>query len=99
MYGCETWSTTEKDRGMLNKWERRMFKIYGPITDQGVSRNRTYYKLRQLHKTSDSIADIKRKLLQKQLEHVIRMDQTRVAKKSFESSSKGKMNVGKSRLR
>jgi hypothetical protein len=65
MYGCETWSTAEKNRGMLNNWERRIFKIYGPITDPGISGSRTNYKLRQLYKSGDLVADIKKETASK----------------------------------
>jgi hypothetical protein len=76
-----------------------MGEIYGPITGEGISGSRMNYKLRQLYKTGHLVADIKRKLLQRQLKHVIRMEQSEVTKRSFESSSEGKMKIGKSRLR
>jgi hypothetical protein len=41
---------------MLNKWERIMFKIYGPITDQGILRIRTNYEVRELHTTCSLVA-------------------------------------------
>lgn len=78
----------------MNKWERRMFKIYGPITDRGILIILTNYELWELHKTGNLVADIK-KISLKQLEHVIRMHQSRVPKKNFESSSEGKIKVGK----
>jgi hypothetical protein len=65
---------------MLNMWKRNILrKPYRSVIEQRVRRIRTNKELRELHKSPDLVADIKRRKL-KWLEHVIRMDQTRETK-------------------
>jgi hypothetical protein len=83
MYKRETQSLSEKDKVMLNMWERKILrKVYAPATAQGGHRIRTN---QELYKPSDLVADM------------IRMDPTRVAKKF--RKSEGKRNVGWPKLR
>jgi hypothetical protein len=56
----------------------------GVWTEKGVWGIRTKGEVRELYKTPELVADIKRRRLEL-LERVIIMDQTRVAKKTFES--------------
>jgi hypothetical protein len=52
MYQCETWPMTDKGLSVTNTWERTnsMKTTYGPVI--------------KLYKTSDLVADIKRRKLE-----------------------------------
>jgi hypothetical protein len=80
---------TEKDKTRLNMCERKILrKVYGPVTEQWVSRIRRNEELRELDKAPDLVADIKSKQLE-WLGHVIRMNQRRVVKKILKVRQKG----------
>jgi hypothetical protein len=65
MHGCEKWSIIEKDKLMLHMQEKKMLrKVYGPVTEESICRIGTNQKLRELHKTPDSAAHIKRRRLE-----------------------------------
>jgi hypothetical protein len=36
MYRCGPWFMIRKDEEMLNKWDRNIFKVYGPVVTQGA---------------------------------------------------------------
>jgi hypothetical protein len=59
-----------------------MRKMYGSVSKQGVLIIRTNLAPKELYKTPDSVAAIKRRRLEG-LGYVIRMDQTNVGKKIF----------------
>jgi hypothetical protein len=64
MYGCETWSMTERDKVMLNTLERKILrKEYGPVTLKRSWRERNDQELKELYKTLDLIAHIRRRRL------------------------------------
>jgi hypothetical protein len=60
--------------------------LNGPVTDQGGWKFTTPKDLKQLYNSPDLVLGIKRRKLQ----HVIRVDQTRVAKKTYESNPEGR---------
>ena len=65
MFGSETWTLSEKDKFILNAWERKILrKIYGPVHEQNTWTIRTNQELRDLHKGQDLVGDIKRRRLQ-----------------------------------
>jgi hypothetical protein len=59
-------------------------KLYGPLTEQGNQRIATNHELRELRKTHDLIADIKRTELEL-VGRVIRMSETSAAERIFGS--------------
>jgi hypothetical protein len=61
----------------------------------GIRRNE---ELKELYKAPDLVADIERKQLE-WLGHVTRIDQRKIVKKMFESTSEGRRKVGRPRLR
>jgi Mn-dependent DtxR family transcriptional regulator len=67
----------ENNKVSLNISERNILKnMYTSVTEQGVSRIRTNQELKELYKTPNLVAEIKRRLAR--LGHVIRLDQTSV---------------------
>lgn len=73
MYGCETWSMTEKDEVTLNIQERKRFEKDELATKQGVYRVRSKQHLRKLYGVPDLIADVERRMLQ-WLGYMVTMD-------------------------
>jgi hypothetical protein len=57
LYGCETWSMTEKSK---KRGRTILRKETGPITEQGVWIIRTNKDLKELYKTPNKTADIKK---------------------------------------
>jgi len=89
-YGAETWTLTGKIEKMLMTWERKiMRKIYGPTTQNGQWRIKTNEELRTKHKSQDIVTVIKIRRLE-WLGHVIRMNETRSAKKICEGKLEGR---------
>jgi hypothetical protein len=65
LYGCEEMSHDANGYAMLIIWNGGISrKICGPISEQGVSRNRSDKELLELYDVSDLVADIRRKRLQ-----------------------------------
>jgi hypothetical protein len=64
MYGCETWSKTRNIKIVLNKCKRKILKVYGTVTEQGLWGIRTNQEWRELYNTSDLVADIERRRLE-----------------------------------
>jgi hypothetical protein len=61
MYGHETWPMTENNKTMLDSWEKKtLMKVYESVTEQGIWRIRANQEPKELYKTPDLVADIKR---------------------------------------
>jgi hypothetical protein len=73
---------------------KTLSRIYGPVVVQGIRRIRTTQELRKLYKDLDVVADIKKKRLE-WVGHVVRMDQVRKVKKTFESKQEGSRRRGR----
>jgi hypothetical protein len=73
-------------------------KMCGPVTEEGVSGTVTSNRAEEVCETTDLAADIKMKRLVG-LEHMIRMDEIRVAKEICESKPKSKRKVVRPTLR
>jgi hypothetical protein len=99
MYGCETWTLTEKHEKTLNTWERKILrKIFGPINDQGAWRKRYNHELYNLYKGPDTVASIKSQRL-RWAGHVARMDDERFPKKALTKKLDQKKAPGRPRRR
>ena len=73
-----------KLKKMLMTWEKKILrKIYGPTKENGQWRIKTNAELITKYKSQDTVTVIKIRRLQ-WLGHVIRMNETRSVKKTFE---------------
>ena len=80
MYGCETWTFSQKCADMINTFERKILRrIYGPINENGVWRIRNNNELKQLYRTPNLDIIIRLKRLQ-WAGHVYRMQDQRIPK-------------------
>jgi hypothetical protein len=99
LYGCETWALTGKVASTLMTWERKILrKIYGPKCEQGVWRIRSNLELQNVYKSPDIVTEIKIRRLE-WLEHVIRMEDTCIAKIIFSTKPEGRCRVRSLKLR
>jgi hypothetical protein len=58
-YACEISST---NKVTLHMWERKILrKVYGPVLKQGLCRSRMNKEQKELYKTPDLVAGIKRR--------------------------------------
>jgi len=82
-YGCETWAMTVTEQNRLLVFERRVLrKIYRPtLNNDGTWRLKTNKELEILIKKKYIVRFIKSQRL-RWAAHVIRMDTTRIVKKS-----------------
>lgn len=98
-YGCETWTMQSKAEERLNSFERRILRrIFGPVQDEKGWRIRYNSELYQLYKDMEVSRFIKFRRLQ-WAGHVVRMDEKRIARRSFTQQMHGKRIVGKPRKR
>jgi hypothetical protein len=93
-YGAETWTLTEKMVKLLMTWERKVLrKIYGPTKENGCWRIKMYHEIREKFKSPDIISVIKLRRLE-WLGHVMRMNETRVRKRSWMTNQEEKGGEG-----
>jgi hypothetical protein len=61
LFGCETWTLTEKSAAFLMSWERKILRrIYGPVCINGTWRIRSTNRvLENLYRRPDIVAEIK----------------------------------------
>jgi hypothetical protein len=91
MYGCQTWSVTDGIT-YLNSWERNTLrKVCGPVTEWEVWKMRTNPELKELYKTSDLAANIRRMLMW--FRYVITMEQSRRLRNLSNQATRMKENV------
>jgi hypothetical protein len=96
--GSETWCLTANDEITLRTRERKVLrKIYGPVSDNGISRIRTNKELMALYQELDIVAEIKKARL-RWLGHVQRMSEDRVIKKLYMSKPEGRRSVGRPKM-
>jgi hypothetical protein len=81
-YGCEAWTSTNRDKKYLRIFERRILrKIFGPLQNEdGSWRIRTNYELNELIRNADIVRFIKSRRIA-WLGHVMRMDDKRTRKR------------------
>jgi len=80
-------------------WERKILrKIYGPTKENGQWRIKTNAELITKYKSQDIVTVIKITRME-WLGHVIRMNETRSVKKTFEGKLEGRRVRGRPRLR
>jgi hypothetical protein len=98
-YSAETWTLTEKMGKLLMTWERKVLrKIYGPTKENGCWRIKMNHEIQEKFKSPDIISVIKLRRLE-WLGHVMRMNETRVARKILDDKPGGKRRRGRPRLR
>jgi hypothetical protein len=98
-YGAETWTLTEKMGKLLLTWERKVLrKICGPTKENGCWRIKMNHEIREKFKSPDIISVMKLRRLE-WLGHVMRMNETRVARKILDDKPGGKRRRGRPRLR
>jgi hypothetical protein len=83
LFGSETWAVTVRDMVRLGTGEREIFRIYGPVVEQGLWRKRTNQELKELYKDLGIKADIKKEMME-WTGHLVRMDHGKTVKKIFE---------------
>jgi hypothetical protein len=96
-YGAETWTLTEKMGKLLTIW-KVLRKIYGPTEENGCWRIKMNHEIRDKFKSPDIISAIKLRRLE-WLGHVMRMNETRVARKILDNKPGRKRRRGRPRLR
>jgi hypothetical protein len=90
---------TEKIRKLLMTWERKVLrKIYGPTKENGCWRIRMNHEIREKFKSPDIISVIKLLRLE-WLGHIMRINETRVERKTLDDKPGGKRRRGRPRLR
>lgn len=83
LYGCETWTLTNRHENVLNVFERKMLrKICGPIQENNVWRARNNRELSELFGCETIVGAIKSSRL-RWAGHVIRMDNSRAVKRTL----------------
>jgi hypothetical protein len=98
-YGAETWTLTEKMGKLLMAWERKVLrKIYGPTKENGCCRIKMSHEIQEKFKSPDIISVMKLRRLE-WLGHVMRMNETRVARKILDDKPGGRSRRGRPRLR
>ena len=60
LFGSETWAVTVRDMIRLGTGERKIFRIYGPVVEQGLWRIRTNQELKELYRVSQEECEILR---------------------------------------
>jgi hypothetical protein len=99
MYGCETWSLTQKQDERLATFERKVLRsICGAVCEQGRWRIRTNRELAIIFGEETISGAIKSARL-RWAGHVARMDQNRNAKKAFDKNFDGNRARGRPRKR
>jgi hypothetical protein len=84
---------------LLMTWERKVLrKIYGPTKENGCWRIKINREIRENFKSPDIISVIKLQRLE-WLGHVMRMNETRVARKILDDKPGGKRRRGRPKLR
>jgi hypothetical protein len=54
-----------KDTDVINMWERKILKVYGPVTEKEVGElQSTNQEVKESYKTPDLVVDIKMKILE-----------------------------------
>ena len=86
MYGCETWTLTNRLENTLNVFERKMLrKICGPIQENNVWRARNNRELSELFGCETIVSAVKSSRL-RWAGHVMRMDNDRAVKKTLNTN-------------
>lgn len=99
MYSSETWSLTLKQENTLKCFERKIQRaICGPVQEGDLWRQRTNMELKELFGDENIIGAIKSARL-RWAGHMIRMDDSRVAKKVFLQNVEGVRAKGRPRKR
>jgi hypothetical protein len=84
---------------LLMTWERKVLrKIYGPTKENGCWRIKMNHEIREKFKSPAIISVIKLRSLD-WLGHVMRMNETRVARKILDDKPGGKRRRGRPRIR
>jgi hypothetical protein len=86
IYGAEKWTLTSKYERMVMTWERKILrKIHGPTKENGQWRIKTNAELITEYQSQNIVTVIKIARLE-WLGHVVRMNETRSVKKTFEGN-------------
>lgn len=99
MYGCETWSLTQRQESQFNCFERRVLRsICGPLCEQGRWRIRTNRELTEIYGDETLVGAIKSARL-RWAGHVARMDEDRMPKKVMDRNFDNNRSRGRPRKR
>jgi hypothetical protein len=83
-YGSETWTLPTAEENSLRIFERKILrKLYGPVTENGVWRNRYNDELNEIIKGEDTVRFIKAQRI-RWLGHVERLEESAMPKKDAE---------------
>jgi hypothetical protein len=94
-YGSETWTLPTAEENALRIFERKILrKIYGPVLENGIWRNRYNDELNEIIKGEDIVRFIKAQRI-RWLGHVERLEKSAMPKKMLE----GKLFYGRRRGR
>lgn len=98
-YACETWTLTHADEEMLSIFERKILRcIFGGINKNGQWLRRSNLELYRSYNEPDIIRFIKVQKI-KWAGHLVRMEEDRIVKKTFDARPTGTRRRGRPNLR
>lgn len=98
-YGCEVWSLTTTDEKNLRIFERKIIrKIYGARLENGIYIRRTNEEINAILEDEDIVRFAKAQRI-RWLGHLVRMDDSRKQKRTFNGNPESTRTRGRPRIR